>query len=140
MTARPSVESTGGGSLTLAPIIRGTAVKIFMMAEEAAKLTDGQNFSCGVCLETHKEPKVLPCCHTFCKSCLDGLVTDTMSKKGGGLKCPECRAEHEVPDNGTEGFLTDYSLATSSTNELNCRSSSGSRSGRVCGECEGGEL
>ena len=110
------------------------------MAEEAAKLTDGKKFSCGVCLEAHKDPKVLPCCHTFCKSCLDGLVTDIMSKKGGGLKCPECRAEHEVPDNGTEGFLTDYSLTTSSTTELICRSSSGSRSGRVCGECEGGEL
>ena len=31
--------------------------------------------SCGV--EAYKEPKVLPCCHTFCKSCLDGIVTES---------------------------------------------------------------
>ena len=28
---------------------------------------------CSVCLETFKEPKVLPCCHTFCKECLTKL-------------------------------------------------------------------
>ena len=28
---------------------------------------------CSICLETFKEPKVLPCCHTFCKGCLSKL-------------------------------------------------------------------
>ena len=112
--------------------------------EEVTAADKGEKPSCGICLEAYREPKLLPCCHTFCKSCLDHLVkAKTKAKKGDRLKCPKCRMEHEVPDNGTEGFLTDYSLATSSTTELNHRSSSGSKSGRkgtVCGECDGGEL
>ena len=28
---------------------------------------------CSICLKTFKEPKVLPCCHTFCKGCLSQL-------------------------------------------------------------------
>ena len=32
-----------------------------------------ENLRCSICLESFKEPKVLPCCHTFCKGCLSKL-------------------------------------------------------------------
>ena len=42
---------------------------------------------CSVCLDQLDETsKVLPCQHTFCKRCLDGIVN---SKRE--LRCPECR-------------------------------------------------
>ena len=29
---------------------------------------------CGLCSETYRQPKLLPCFHTFCLSCLDTYV------------------------------------------------------------------
>ena len=63
--------------------------------------------TCSVCLEQFKEPKLLPCGHTFCKSCLEavGRVDCGFYEK---LPCPQCRALHELSGRGIEGFLTDY--------------------------------
>ena len=49
---------------------------------------------CTVCLDSFKEPKVLPCCHTFCRSCLEGILK--RSTRQTTLMCPHCRVEHEV--------------------------------------------
>lgn len=50
--------------------------------------------TCAVCLERFIEPKVLPCWHTFCKKCLEGILGQCESKEK--LTCPQCRAEHQV--------------------------------------------
>ena len=104
--------------------------------------------SCGVCLEAHKEPKVLPCCHTFCKSCLYGLVTSPQPSTGRRprasiskkdiLRCPECRTEHDIPDGGVAGFLTDILLENPNFVESRDNESEPIAK-RVCRECEGGE-
>ena len=91
--------------------------------ESRAKLT------CSICLDAYKEPKVLPCCHTFCRTCLEGLAAKTEGK----FKCPECRTQHDMPDRGVEGFLTDFSLV----GEVESKESGGEAP--LCGECEGGE-
>ena len=57
------------------------------------------DLKCAVCLELFTEPKVLPCCHTFCKKCLEGILEKAEEKEK--LVCPQCRAEHKV--------TTDYS-------------------------------
>ncbi|XP_052814008.1 uncharacterized protein LOC128241061 [Mya arenaria] len=49
---------------------------------------------CPVCLERFTLPKVLPCQHTFCSACLQGVV------QGISVRCPECREEHRVPEGG----------------------------------------
>ena len=60
--------------------------------------------SCTVCLENYDEegdhvPRLLPCSHTVCESCIKALIAndyrgnDTLS-----LKCPECRKHHGAPD------------------------------------------
>ena len=41
------------------------------MAQSLAALAD--DLRCSICLGTLKQPKVLPCCHTFCKGCLSKL-------------------------------------------------------------------
>lgn len=66
--------------------------------------------SCTVCLDHFKEPKVLPCCHTFCKNCLERILEKSVEKDV--LTCPQCRANHQVPVGGAEGFLPDYTLDT----------------------------
>ncbi|CAL1546780.1 unnamed protein product [Lymnaea stagnalis] len=56
---------------------------------------------CAVCLERFKQPKILPCQHTFCLTpCLEGLV----DRRTRSIRCPECRADHFVPRNGVTSF------------------------------------
>ena len=88
--------------------------------------------TCTVCLDSFKEPKVLPCCHTFCKSCLERIVEKAKVKEK--LVCPQCRAEHKVPLNGPEGFLTDFSLLHD-LQEIKSPTFETSES-HICGECD----
>ena len=60
-----------------------------------------QIIRCGICLERFNTPKVLPCHHTFCCACLEGLDSS------GELVCPECISTHQLPPNGTTGFPED---------------------------------
>ena len=60
-----------------------------------------KNLECPVCLDICTDPRMLPCPkggHTLCKRCLDGLV------RGPTITCPECRAKHNVPPSGPDGF------------------------------------
>ena len=41
---------------------------------------------CSICQEQYKDPKILPCQHSFCKECLDKLPQEEQT-----LKCPICR-------------------------------------------------
>ena len=52
------------------------------------------HFECAVCMEQFKEPKVLPCLHTYCKMCLQELLKDQGSDYV--INCPECRQEAKV--------------------------------------------
>ena len=44
---------------------------------------------CSVCLDKYEDPRILPCHHVFCKTCIDGLPT--VQENQNGLKCPACR-------------------------------------------------
>ena len=90
--------------------------------------------TCSICLEEFLDPKLLPCCHTFCAKCLEGLITkhqpEPASTSGGlfigsrfGLSdskprqvqdeitCPQCGTCHVLPSQGGVcGLLTDYTV------------------------------
>ena len=63
-------------------------------------------YKCSVCLELFTDPKVLPCCHTFCLECLK--KTATREKTRGQITCPKCRESHVIPEGGLSEFLTDF--------------------------------
>ena len=51
--------------------------------------------SCQVCFEEFTEdgahvPRLLPCTHTLCHSCIGRMIQDRK------LECPECRVKHEA--------------------------------------------
>ena len=56
------------------------------------------DLKCGICLELFLDPRSLPCLHTFCREC----IQRSLNEENHSLKCPVCRAEHELSVEGAE--------------------------------------
>ena len=63
---------------------------------------------CTICLELKKDPRLLPCLHSYCKGCLENVHSKS---KCPNLSCPQCRADHGIPSEGIAGFPQDQVLA-----------------------------
>ena len=62
-----------------------------------------EELSCSVCMSKYTDPKLLPCLHSFCLHCLNGI--QRTSGRRHKIACPECRQEFNVPDNGNLAAL-----------------------------------
>jgi len=62
--------------------------------------------SCSICLETFKEPKVLPCIHTFCLQCLDTYYEDKDPNEE--TTCPLCRKLFLIPLGGVQNLPNNF--------------------------------
>ncbi|XP_050395746.2 E3 ubiquitin-protein ligase TRIM56 isoform X2 [Patella vulgata] len=56
---------------------------------------------CKLCDEEFRQPKYLPCLHSFCKNCLMEYVQRT-STDDGYFNCPVCKTESNVRQKGLE--------------------------------------
>ena len=66
-------------------------------AEQALKKLADQ-LTCGICLESYTDPKLLQCFHVFCKKCLEQIAA--RGQQGQPLVCPNCRGTTQIPPNG----------------------------------------
>ncbi|XP_076076004.1 protein PML-like [Mytilus galloprovincialis] len=59
--------------------------------------------TCTICLETFKDPKCLPCLHTFCEGYIHTYIVSTFEKdcSKGGFLCPICRVFVKKPPKET---------------------------------------
>ena len=71
-----------------------------MAAKEVKKAT--LNLSCPVCYQVFKNPKYLPCYHSYCEECLEKVV------KQSKITCPECRMEAIVPAGGVKELASNF--------------------------------
>ena len=62
---------------------------------------------CAVCHDVYEEPKILPCCHYYCKKCIQGLV-DYAGRAKQPFDCPECRLPTLVPQNDPNQLTTAF--------------------------------
>ena len=62
-----------------------------------------EEVSCSVCMVTFTDPKQLPCLHSFCLHCLNGILRT--SGRHDIITCPECRKESRVPSSGNLKYL-----------------------------------
>uniref|UniRef100_A0A8C7IGN9 RING-type domain-containing protein n=1 Tax=Oncorhynchus kisutch TaxID=8019 RepID=A0A8C7IGN9_ONCKI len=51
-------------------------------------LLDQDQFCCSVCPELLKEPVVIPCGHSYCRSCVEGYWDQDDQ---GIYSCPQCK-------------------------------------------------
>ena len=61
-----------------------------------------EEITCAVCHEHYTEPKVLPCCHYYCKQCIHLLA----QRKGiqEPFPCPDCRKDTTLPQGGVDSL------------------------------------
>lgn len=68
---------------------------------------------CGVCNRMYRNPKLLPCLHTFCADCVRQLEPFAARVNGDRLSedtvlCPDCDSEVDLPPAGVDGLTTDH--------------------------------
>ena len=91
------------------------------------------NLKCSICLELFNDPRVLPCLHTYCLKCLQGLV----SNKKSDLSCPQCRAKHKIPKGGVDSYISDLSILS----ELEAaKATTKKEETKICDFCTTGEV
>ncbi|XP_076463896.1 uncharacterized protein LOC143296036 [Babylonia areolata] len=75
----------------------------------AADRTVEDRFTCCVCSEPYKgrQPKFLPCYHTFCLPCLNQLTRVDLVH-GDSITCPICRGIHTLPPGGASSLPTNF--------------------------------
>eukprot|EP00058_Branchiostoma_floridae_P000918 XP_002586406.1 hypothetical protein BRAFLDRAFT_252550 [Branchiostoma floridae] len=74
------------------------------MSEDGSEQEFDQEFlTCPVCNKLFCEPKILPCLHTFCKTCLEKWMKQKVS-------CPFCRTKVTLPSEGVSGLPTNFNI------------------------------
>ncbi|XP_075995073.1 E3 ubiquitin-protein ligase TRIM45 [Genypterus blacodes] len=78
---------------------------------------------CRVCQRLYREPRILPCLHTFCSDCIAQLEPFSVSAPGPReeqeeqeeppavtvtVLCPDCDSEVDLPPSGPAGLSTDH--------------------------------
>nr|XP_055051733.1 tripartite motif-containing protein 59 isoform X1 [Misgurnus anguillicaudatus] len=74
-----------------------------------------EDLTCSVCYGLFSDPRVLPCSHTFCKSCLDSVLQVSVNFSIWRplrlpLKCPNCRSVAELPTDGVDALPVNVCL------------------------------
>ena len=91
-----------------------------------------EQVSCSVCMCKYTDPKQLPCLHSFCLHCLNGI--QRTSGRRDKIACPECRQEFNVPDNGNLAALPTNFRINSLLDVLAIKECS--TTGVKCGNCD----
>ena len=66
-----------------------------------------EQLTCAICLDLYTNPKTLPCLHSFCQQCLEGLPLDPQ-EDNYFISCPTCRHRTQLPQ---PAGAADFSMA-----------------------------
>ena len=76
-----------------------------------------QEVTCGICHDRYQEPKLLPCCHYYCKQCIISLSSRYQPNQP--FPCPDCREPTLLPGNDPDRLPTAFFI--NRMKELNSR-------------------
>ncbi|XP_065916064.1 tripartite motif-containing protein 2-like [Dysidea avara] len=75
-----------------------------MAAKQMKKMTG--HLACPICCELYKNPKYLPCYHSYCEACLTKLQGKSANESS--IACPECRRASVVPAGGVKDLPNNF--------------------------------
>ena len=67
-----------------------------------------KEITCAICHDHYTEPKVLPCCHYYCKQCLHSLALRTGLDRP--FSCPECRNSTILPQRSADNLPSAFTV------------------------------
>ncbi|KAL3890337.1 hypothetical protein ACJMK2_002621, partial [Sinanodonta woodiana] len=73
---------------------------------------------CSICMDIFKNPKLLPCHHSFCYKCLEDYVK--VNLRNGRFNCPMCRKSVELPPGGVASFQENFYIDSYSSEKFSC--------------------
>ena len=103
-----------------------------------------QEITCAICHDHYTDPKVLSCCHYYCKECVYRLALRTGLDKP--FSCPECRKDTTLPQGKVDGLQGAFFInrmkqvhskverATGKV-EAKCEMCSGAKAEAFCRQC-----
>lgn len=62
--------------------------------------------TCSICMDLYNDPLALPCLHSFCRRCIQGLFSSALV-----FKCPECRKDVKLGPKGINELPKNFQLA-----------------------------
>ena len=65
-----------------------------------------KEITCPICQDHFQEPKILPCCHYYCKGCIQNLAQKAGTNQP--FPCPECRSDTFLPGNDPNQLPTAF--------------------------------
>lgn len=69
---------------------------------------------CDVCKRLYRDPRILPCLHTFCSECIGQLEPFSAGdppreeRPAVTVLCPACDSQVDIPPSGPGGLSTDH--------------------------------
>ena len=80
--------------------IPGPHYTLSNMASSLAETITTNFLNCAICFETYRDPRALPCQHSFCCECLEQCVRSSEDKRT--LVCPTCRKVVNISAEGVK--------------------------------------
>ena len=92
--------------------------------------------TCPVCQDHFLEPKILPCCHYYCKQCIQKLVMRAGANQP--FPCPECRSDTLLPQNDPNQLPTAFFVNRMKELHTKMEKAHG-KVEALCEQCSGGK-
>jgi len=71
-----------------------------------AEVESEDSLKCRLCSQLYTDPRVLPCLHVFCTTCVMQLMSSAVDEVPGGvMECPVCQQRAALPDGGNVSCL-----------------------------------
>ena len=92
--------------------------------------------TCPVCQDHFQEPKILPCCHYYCKQCIQKLAMRAGANQP--FPCPECRSDTLLPQNDPNQLPTAFFVNRMKELHTKMEKAHG-KIEALCEQCSGGK-
>ena len=81
------------------------------MSPDLSSVISNDFLTCRICLDAFSQPRMLPCLHTFCHTCLEQCMRSA-GRDADSIACPTCRSRTPIPPGGAAGFKANFFVSS----------------------------